>query len=138
LVCKANTARYITSILVYFGITNAWFGEAREGIMLFCEHARDGYIKQPANSFSNLAFSIVGLYIAWFVYKNKFQKTNAMSNSFFYPMVLSFSLIILGAGSFAMHASNGFWGGFSDLFGMFLLSSFIFSYALMRWFKLSK
>ncbi len=127
----------ISSIFVYLGIMNAWFGDVREGVMLFCEYARDGHIKQPSNSFSNFAFSISGLMVAWFVYKNKIEENNRFSNYNFYPMLYSASLILIGAGSFAMHATNAPWGGFFDLFAMYLFSSFLCSYAISRWFKLS-
>ncbi len=61
-----------------------------------------------------------------------------MAKDAFYRIVFSVSLIILGAGSFAMHASNTSWGGFGDLLGMFLLSAFIFCYALSRLPRISK
>lgn len=106
--------------------------------MLFCEHAREGLIKQPSNSFSNLGFSIAGLAIAWLAFRNKFDAVNRMTRTAFYPIFYSSIVILLGAGSFAMHATNTSWGGFFDLLSMFLFSSFVISYALMRWFKLSE
>ena len=127
---------FTTLVLVVFGILNEWFGEARGGIMEFCEHARSGYIKQPANSFSNLAFSVAGIYIAWYAYKDKFSVKNRMSVTVYYPLLMSCSMIVLGAGSFAMHATNTALGGFLDLFGMFMFSSFVSSYAITRWFNL--
>lgn len=105
--------------------------------MAFCEHARAGYIKQPANSISNLAFSLAGLFIAGYAYKGKFQAKNRMTTTVYYPLLMSGSLIVLGAGSFAMHATNTEIGGFLDLLGMFMLSCFVSSYAITRWFKLS-
>ncbi|MEM7104925.1 MAG: ceramidase domain-containing protein [Bacteroidota bacterium] len=125
-----------TTIIVAFGIIEGWFGPDNDGIMAFCEHERDGYIKQPANSFSNLAFSIIGIYIAWFSYKNQFSGTNRISSTRYYPLLFSCSLIILGAGSFAMHATDTALGEFLDLFGMYLFSSFVAAYAITRWFKL--
>lgn len=126
-----------SSLLVGLGIWGKWFGEAKEGIMMFCEHAHSGYIKQPANSFSNLAFSVVGLMMAWQTYQNKYKAKNKMTATIFYPLLLSLSLILLGAGSFAMHATNTTAGGFFDLLGMFLFSCFVSSYAIVRWFRLT-
>lgn len=126
----------LSTILLILGIQNGWFGEVREGLMKFCEHARDGFIKQPANSFSNLGFSFVGLVVAFQMYKGHFKENNALASNDYLTIVFSIGFIITGAGSFAMHATNGHWGGFSDLFGMFLISGFVFSYAFMRAFKL--
>lgn len=106
--------------------------------MLFCEHARDGFIKQPSNSFSNLGFVFAGLLVAWLAYQNKFSGRNRMTTTYFYPIFYASIVILLGIGSFAMHATNGAWGGFFDLMAMFLFSAFVFSYSLMRWFNLSK
>lgn len=127
----------LSTLLVYFGILNQWFGEVRPGIMKFCEFARDGFIKQPANTFSNLGFSFLGIYIAWHSFVEKKKTQNLFSKHSVLPISLSIGFILTGAGSFAMHATNAHWGGFFDLFGMFFISSFMFSYALMRWFRLS-
>lgn len=127
----------LTSIVVVFGLINQWFGLPREGVMQFCEFARDGLIKQPANSYSNLAFTFVGLYIAWYAYYNKFSAQNLMSTEAIFPILYATGLIITGAGSFAMHASNAYWGGFLDLFGMFLIASFAVTYSLKRLLRFS-
>lgn len=128
----------LSTILVFLGIYNMWFGEAREGIMLFCERARDGLIKQPSNTFSNVGFIIIGIYLGWIAYKNDFPTKNKMTQTLFYPVMFSSIVVFIGPGSMAMHATNGEYGGFTDLFSMFLLSSFTFSYAFVRCFKLSK
>ena len=133
---------FIVPILVFiashlflvFGLFNTWFGKSRPGIMKFCEAAREGFIKQPANSFSNLAFAVAGFLIIYHSYQNK-NKVNLMTSSHFYPIVMSSVLILLSAGSFAMHATNAFWGGFADLFTMFLLASFVSGYSLSKFFK---
>ena len=122
----------VSSLFVLLGIVNHWFGEPREGIMKFCEFARDGYIKQPSNTFSNLGFSIVGLYIVYYFAKNKLNFSNLFTQNYSYVILFSSSIIITGAGSFAMHATNAHWGGFFDLLGMFFIASFMLSYALKR------
>ncbi len=122
----------VSSLFLALALYYGWLGKARSGIMLFCEEARVGMIKQPANSFSNLAFSIAGIYMAWSIYKDNFSNKNLFSRYKWYPLLMAIILVLLGAGSFAMHASNTFWGGFFDLLAMFLASSFFFSYALKR------
>ena len=137
-----KSTRILIPILVFvashlflvFGLFNTWFGEARPGIMKFCEAARDGIIKQPANSFSNLAFAIDGIVLIFHCIK-KTDKKNLMTSSSFYPLVMSSILILLSAGSFAMHATNAFWGGFADLFTMFLIASFVSGYSLTKVFN---
>lgn len=126
----------LSFVLVYFGIVNHWFGETRPGLMKFCEFARDGFIKQPANSFSNLGFSFAGILIAYQMYQNKFVAKNPLNEKILFSFLFILGLLITGAGSFAMHATNAHWGGFADLFGMFLIAAFMFAYALSRLFFL--
>ncbi|MEO1517493.1 MAG: ceramidase domain-containing protein [Bacteroidota bacterium] len=126
-----------TSLLLGLAICYNWMGEANEGTMMFCERARDGLIKQPANSFSNLGFSLVGLYIGWYFFCNKIKKRNLFGFKKQYHLLMAIVLILLGAGSFAMHATNTFWGIFFDLLGMFLSSAFFFCYSLKRWLRFS-
>lgn len=125
-------------ILVFVAAFFGWFGIEREGIMLFCEHARDGLVKQPSNTFSNLGFMTSGIYIAWLFYKTDFNVRNNMTTNLFYPISFSSIVVFLGPGSMAMHASNAYWGGFIDLFSMFLFSAFLFIYALVRLMNWSK
>lgn len=124
----------LTSVAVALGIFYGWFGDERDGIMAFCEHAGDGYIKQPANSVSNLAFSLAGIFIAWHTYRSRHHFPNRMTSAIHYPLLMSGSLIILGAGSFAMHATNTALGGFLDLLGMFMVACFMSTYAMARWY----
>lgn len=125
-------------ILVFAGIFLGWFGAEREGIMLFCEHARDGFIKQPSNTFSNVGFMASGMYLGYLFYTTNFAHKNLMTTTLFYPIFFSSIVVFLGPGSMAMHATNAYWGGFTDLFSMFLFSSFVFTYALVRFFNWSK
>ncbi len=122
----------ISSILLVFALQFEWLGTNRGGVMLFCELARDGLIKQPSNSFSNLGFSLVGLYIGWLTFQNRFPPKNLFTRNKMYPFVYSLILVFLGAGSFAMHATNAPWGGFLDLLAMFLASSFFLCFSLKR------
>lgn len=125
-------------ILVFVAIFNFWFGTPKGGIMLFCEQARLGFIKQPSNTYSNIGFVIAGLYIAWLAFQNRFDRSNRMTETLFYPSFFASIVVFLGPGSMALHATNTAWGGFMDLFSMFLFSSFVFCYGLMRWFRLSE
>lgn len=127
----------LSSILLGLAILHSTLGESRSVIMLYCENMRDGWVKQPANSYSNLAFSILGLYIGWQHFRRRFSQQNIFAQHAGYPILMACAFIILGAGSFALHATNTDNGAFLDLLGMFLASSFFFSYAVKRSFNLS-
>lgn len=125
-------------VMIALAIVNSWLGPTKEGVMLFCEHARDGFVKQPSNTFSNIGFIAMGFYISYLAYKNDFSAGNRMTGTLFYPAYYASIVVFLGPGSMALHATNTHWGGFIDVFSMFLFASFIASYSLMRWYNLSK
>ncbi|WP_353950436.1 ceramidase domain-containing protein [Knoellia sp. S7-12] len=93
----------------------------------FCEAARDAFIKQPANTLSNLGFVVAGLAIAWHVSR---RGTGALSASL--GTAYAVLVVLLGPGSAAMHASQSALGGRLDVYSMYLLASFVFSYAAAR------
>jgi len=125
-------------LMIGLAVYNSWLGTLKPGVMLFCEQARAGFIKQPSNTFSNFGFILMGFYIAWLAYKNNFSSENRMTTTLFYPAYFASIVVFLGPGSMALHATNTYWGGFIDVFSMFLFSSFVCSYALMRWFSLTE
>jgi hypothetical protein len=129
---------FLALLMIGLAVYNSWLGPMKSGIMMFCEQARAGFIKQPSNTFSNIGFIVMGFYIAWLAYKNNFSTENRMTSTLFYPAYFASIVVFLGPGSMALHATNTYWGGFIDLFSMFLFSSFVSSYAIMRWFSLSE
>ncbi|GAA1128904.1 ceramidase domain-containing protein [Nocardioides aquiterrae] len=90
----------------------------------FCEAARDGWVKQPANTFSNLGFVAAGLAIAA-------QATRWPLGGLATPYACL--VVLLGPASAAMHATQSSLGGRFDLLSMYLVASFAAAYALMRW-----
>jgi len=94
----------------------------------FCEAAGDGWVKQPANSWSNLAFVVAGLAIGWRAGRpdGRFAATPRLTTAY------AIAVTLLGPASMAMHATQSDLGGRLDLFSMYLLAGFAFSYALMR------
>lgn len=128
----------IASLVIFFvAVVNGWFGAAHwgSGAGEFCEAFRPGIIKQPANTWSNLSFVFAGLYMAWQLTRNQFQKNNnGISRGLFYGTFLSCLTVLLGPGSMAMHATGSDIGGFFDMLSMYLIISFLASYAAKRFF----
>ncbi len=100
----------------------------------FCEAVRaNETIRQPSNTWSSMAFTLVGLLIAGHAL-SELDSQRRLSLSF--AMIFSIALIIIGIGSAFYHASMTFWGQFVDVGGMYLLVSFMLVYAWMRLYQL--
>ncbi len=128
-------AAVITAItsctLLGLAITYGWLGtDIGEGSK-FCEALRGDLINQPANTWSNLGFIFVGLIIGY-----QGQKQTELMDGMvgFFACVV----VLLGPASAAMHATGTATGQNLDLTSMFLISSFAASYAMKRWFDLTK
>jgi len=103
--------------------TLAWFGWA-EATMRYNETWIAGWITQPANSWSNLAYIIVG--IALF---GSAQGRRGPQDS---RLLLPIAAILVGITSFLYHASSTFFFQVSDLASMYILSSYLVADALKR------
>jgi hypothetical protein len=135
------------AVAVSFGALAAvghggWPGESGVSAINYCEAIHGGMVKQPANTWSNLAFVVVGLLIGLHAARNlktAFQSNdNAMLTSIFYPTFYASVSALLGPGSMAMHASDTEWGGIVDVFSMYLWAAWILTYALSRLLHLGK
>ena len=94
----------------------------------FCEQARDGWLKQPANALSNVGFVVAGLVIGWQAPRRPLRFDGLATA---YACVV----VLLGPGSAAMHATQSALGGWLDMTSMYLVSSFAAAYALTRWWR---
>lgn len=121
----ALTAVVSTGLLV-LAVSQGWLGEDVGRGANFCEAARDAWVKQPANTFSNLGFVVAGLLIAWHA-----RRVPLHGLATPYACVV----VLLGPASAAMHATQSELGGHLDLLSMYLVASFAAAYALMRWFR---
>lgn len=112
--------------LLALAVVHGWLGPdvGRGGD--FCEAARSGAVRQPANSWSNLAFVVAGLVIAWRV-----QPSSRMP----VPLQTAYAcvVVVLGPASAAMHATQSSLGGHLDLLSMYLIAGFAAAYAWVRW-----
>lgn len=94
----------------------------------FCEAARAGAVRQPANAFSNLGFVAAGLAVAWHTGRRGPGRVPERSVATAYACVV----VLLGPASAAMHATQSSLGGHLDLLSMYLVASFAAAYALTR------
>src|SRR5690606_35880219 len=128
-------------ICVIFGLLmrqninwETWRGISCVPERCFCELIRmDETIRQPANTWSSMAFALVGLLIAAHAFRN-IGYDNELSLVF--ALILSFALLAIGIGSAFFHASLTFWGQFVDVGSMYLLASFMLVYAWLRLYQL--
>jgi hypothetical protein len=108
----------------------------------FCEPVVHGIIRQPINTWSNLAFILAGtltMILAMGDLSNpsaKRENTNLMRSHWIYPGIYAYAAALIGLGSMFYHASMVFTAQVADILGMYLLSTFMALYNLSRVFKL--
>lgn len=88
----------------------------------FCEEQLCSWITQPANTWTNIGFVIVGILILRLVRSE--QRVGLR--------LIGISAIMTGIGSALFHASSTFFFEFFDLMGMFMISGLLLSLNLQR------
>jgi hypothetical protein len=137
LLVPAAVAIVSLSILGIFAL-DGWPGTTGVTAGTFCEAFRQGTIKQPANTWSNLGFLSVGLIIGWYAWwRGAESGPNRMRSTVLYPLMYASIVTFLCPGSMAMHASTTSWGGKVDVFSMHLWVAFALVYGLGRLLTLS-
>ena len=96
--------------------------EFTPAVMHFCERELCGWITQPANTWSNLAYLVVG---AWLIHLALREGRRSLVS-------VGVMEIVIGIGSFIFHMSSTWFGEVLDLGGMYLLSSFLLFMNLER------
>ena len=91
----------------------------------FCEAIGAGPLRQPINTWSNLAFVIVGWLIAAHATADRPLRRS-------YALLLAFACVAIGLGSWFYHASLSFVGQWFDVMAMYLLGVFMALYAAAR------
>jgi hypothetical protein len=103
----------------------------------FCEAVAAGILRQPANTWSSLGFVVAGLTILQQALRDARSPqrpgANRMRSQPLYPLAYGVAVVAIGAGSAFFHASLSFTGQVFDLFGMYLLATFIVAYNIARW-----
>lgn len=119
----------VSTAALALAISQGWLGPDVGRGATFCEAARDGLIKQPANTFSNLGFVLAGLLIAWHVSRaDHADRVLGRTGATAYAIVVT----LLGPASAAMHATQSARGGDLDLLSMYLIASFAAAWAIAR------
>ena len=102
----------------------------------FCEAIRAEAPLQPANAWSSLAFCLVALAVLVTSYSDRSnpqrRSQNALTSTSKYPAMFAVSLVLIGAGSFAFHARLTLQTQFVDVFGMYLIATFVLVYSFVR------
>ena len=101
----------------------------------FCETFREGAIKQPANTWSNLGFVVAGLWVIQRVridLAGTVRPFNLIGRSTALSTLYAALVVFLGPGSMAMHGSGTAWGATTDVLSMLLYIAFPVTYAFVR------
>lgn len=114
--------------LLVLAVGAGWLGPDVGRGANFCEAARSGLVKQPANTWSNAGFVLAGLVVAWHAGRAEVDRTLGGLATPYACLV-----VLLGPASAAMHATQSAAGGQLDLLSMYLVASFAAAYALRRW-----
>lgn len=93
----------------------------------FCEERLCSWVVEPANTWSNLGYILVGLLILW---SNRGKNRQAL-------MLPGITAVIVGFGSTMFHATGSRIGEIVDLAAMFLISGLFVIFALRRLANLS-
>ena len=126
-IALAGATAAVSLLAMYLAARHGWLGPDVGRGDDFCEAARPGWLKQPANTLSNIGFVVAGLAIAWHAGTPAGRLARpGLATS--YAVVV----VLLGPGSMAMHATQSALGGHLDMTSMFLVASFAAGYAAMR------
>lgn len=95
----------------------------------FCEAIRAGAVAQPVNTYTNLAFALVGLLI---INSTRRGGESPFMQHRAYGYTFGGAVVLIGMGSLFYHASLSFVGQWFDVMGMYLLITFMLLYDVAR------
>lgn len=118
-----------TMFLLFLTIEGDWLNWSQATCLetggCFCEKDRGTLVRQPANTFSNLAFSVVGVVVLMEaiqqqIYAGRRQASTSERLGTAFSCLYAISQVLLGAGSGWYHASLTFHGQWIDNAAMYL------------------
>ena len=131
------------SLVVFFALgRRGWTGKLDDCVeggvdICYCEKLRPGMVKQPSNTWSNLAFVLVGLLILIHAGGAQAEGQNPMVTIPFFSIGIGIVIVTLGIGSIFFHGSMTSWGNLLDNLGMYWFLSFALLYDIFRLFNAS-
>jgi hypothetical protein len=131
-VIAALTTATVSIGLLALAVRFGWLGADVGRGANFCEAARDGWVKQPANTLSNLGFVVAGLAVGWRA-RSPAHLGDVLPRFRGLATAYACLVVVLGPASAAMHATQSSAGGLLDLTSMYLVASFAAAYAVTRW-----
>lgn len=117
--------------LLLAAVGRGWLGPDVGRGGAFCEESATTWLRQPANTISNLAFVMAGLAVAWRARDHRLLRGSLATHPWL-ATVYAVLLTLIGPASAAMHATQSDLGGRLDLLSMYLLAGFALGYAVMR------
>lgn len=130
------------AILAIAPATSVWAGWRPATCLpdnCFCEQIRDQLVRQPANAASGAAFIGTAMLVLLAVHRgaNPSGGGAMMRSSSTYPALYAVATAVIGLGTVFYHASLTFWGQTADVFGMYLIATFLVLHNLARMVKIS-
>lgn len=99
----------------------------------FCEAVGGGFVRQPANTWSNLGFVYVGYLILWNVLRApRLPGTGDTELATPFRVAFGATLAFMGFGSWIYHASLTFVGQWFDVIGMYMLPTLVLLFHAQR------
>ena len=130
---------FATVLLGAFFVFSAfgWPGEFVGAGGMFCEALSASWIKQPANTWSNLGFVAAGLWMASQAsagLRVEMSAGNLFTRSRSMPIAYAALVISIGPGSMALHGSGHAWGHTVDVLAMLIYIMFPIAWSATRLF----
>ena len=128
----------VASLLVLAVLAvRGWPGEPAVAGVEFCERLQSGPVKQPANTWSNVGFFVVGLAVGGQAWRDVAARKargwdNRMVSSVAFPASYACLSVLIGVGSAALHASTTRWAAELDLLAMHLWGAWCIAFATTR------